>query len=674
MVKKVTFILHFLLIILFFNYAKSQDTIVGWEFHTKSQQATFGIPANLTKIITRENTFLGSYQYGVGFAGSPDSCIYTTGWDAGANLKCWQIEFSTQGFDNVLISSKQRSSSTGPRDFRVEYSLDNINWYIVPNANITTADNWTTGVLQLIPLPNVCWDQPSVRLRWIMTSNTSVGGGTVGSSGTSRIDNILIVGNPLVIDTIAPYVSSITTINCDSIVITFSEPVEVSSAMDFNNYTFLSGTISIYDINVFNNIVAISLGVGLSPGVVDSIYISGINDLASNSMDSAQAFQLICNQDTISPYVVSVTVIDCDEIQIKFSEPVDTNIATNPANYIFGSGNASVSNVLINVFNDVVSLNLLPALPSGLNDSLYIYGIQDLAGNIMTGTQVFTVMCQIKECIVGWNFSDMDLIADVGIPINLTQEIKRELTYSGTPTFPTSQGSPAPSISTINWNNGTGIKFWGIDFASYVPVDPNDGNSYVYDSLKISSKQRSSDGGPQDFQLQYYDANAGTWVDVPNSTILVKNNWTSGVLTNIDLPQYCWGNPNVKLRWVVTSTTSAGGGTVASTGASNIDEIYVTGVKRFYIDTTRIIIPLIQKDGEIMIYPNPANDILNIIPSINANLNIDIYNINGSKVKSYKNINTQLSVDVSAFNSGLYLIYFYDINNQKVSIQKVIIK
>lgn len=167
------------------------DTIVWWNFPNSVDDtlADGGIPANLNSIISRELTFAGSYSY---LTGATSYCISTTSWDAGAYSKFWGVLFNTQLYDSIKVSSKQRSSSTGPLDFALEYSLDGFIW--TPLTTITTAANWTTGAVTNVALPDVCNNQSSVLLRWVMTTDSAVGGGAVLAAGTSRIDDIYVTG------------------------------------------------------------------------------------------------------------------------------------------------------------------------------------------------------------------------------------------------------------------------------------------------------------------------------------------------------------------------------------------------------------------------------------------------------------------------------------------------
>lgn len=63
------------------------------------------------------------------------------------------------------------------------------------------------------------------------------------------------------------------------------------------------------------------------------------------------------------------------------------------------------------------------------------------------------------------------------------------------------------------------------------------------------------------------------------------------------------------------------------------------------------------------IYPNPAKDIVNVDLQISSegNIQIELYNILGVAVKTWKNIfvlpeNQQIQLDLSSFKSGVYIL------------------
>jgi len=134
---------------------------------------------------------------GLGF-----SSIGTSGWNDGQDAKYWMININTTGVTNLTLSSGQGSSNTGPKNFKVQYSIGaSGTWTDVPGGVVSipaapVAGNPATfGMLTDLPLPAAAENQPLVYIRWIMTDNVSVNNGTVASGGTSRISGIQVKGN-----------------------------------------------------------------------------------------------------------------------------------------------------------------------------------------------------------------------------------------------------------------------------------------------------------------------------------------------------------------------------------------------------------------------------------------------------------------------------------------------
>lgn len=169
------------------------QTIVNWSFPNNPDDAIAdaGITSNIAKTIS---TVGGTSVVDFAATGVTTNAANASGWDSGSGIKYWQVDFVTTGYSNILISSAQRSSNTGPKDFRLEYKVGAGAWTVVTGGTILIANNWTSGVLTSVALPAACDNQAQVFLRWILTSNTAVGGAACVSTGTSRIDNILVTG------------------------------------------------------------------------------------------------------------------------------------------------------------------------------------------------------------------------------------------------------------------------------------------------------------------------------------------------------------------------------------------------------------------------------------------------------------------------------------------------
>lgn len=169
-------------------------TVAKWAFPDLSADAVVDTAnsINANKTITSTGTNDPSFTS----TGAASKAARATGWDNGSGISYWQVELNTTGQKNLQLSSKQRSSSTGPKDFKIQYKIGAAGtWTDIASLTVTVDDDFTTGVVANKPLPEVCSNQPSIFIRWIMTSNTSVGGSAVGSTGASLIDDIIITGN-----------------------------------------------------------------------------------------------------------------------------------------------------------------------------------------------------------------------------------------------------------------------------------------------------------------------------------------------------------------------------------------------------------------------------------------------------------------------------------------------
>ena len=120
---------------------------------------------------------------------------HAIGWNDGVGTKYWQIEFDTRGYENIKLFSKQRSSATGPKDFKLQLRIgSDASWVDISGGEITVGNEYVSGVVEDLQLPEGVDDTSSVFVRWMVTSTISVGGGEVGSVGTSYIDDIVVTG------------------------------------------------------------------------------------------------------------------------------------------------------------------------------------------------------------------------------------------------------------------------------------------------------------------------------------------------------------------------------------------------------------------------------------------------------------------------------------------------
>ncbi len=189
----------------------------------------------------------------------------------------------------------------------------------------------------------------------------------------------------------------------------------------------------------------------------------------------------------------------------------------------------------------------------------------------------FTLLSQAQVTVAEWNFGNDDkkaaitnndsfianpYTADEGIAANKDVAI---ISLEGGPAFTEWVSGPSNQVPNSNtWTDGANTKYWLITISTE-----------GYKNLTLSSKQFGSGTGPKDFQLEY-SLNGVNWEAVGDA-IVVANDWTSGVVANLELPAECADVDALHIRWLNTSTTTVNNGTVADGGTNRIGEIVITG-------------------------------------------------------------------------------------------------
>ncbi|TVY10436.1 DUF4350 domain-containing protein [Paenibacillus cremeus] len=174
------------------------ETVANWSFTAANTalvtKASGGNAANSGNAeLTLSNGRTPTYS-------TTGNTIYKDGW-ASPTGGYWQAKLSTEGYTGLTLSSKQYGTNGGPRDFKLQYSIDGTNF-----VDFSTEYQLTTSIVQKdIALPAQAENQPTLYIRWLNTSNASIsstnagtnGTGTITqSSGNSRIADILVSGTP----------------------------------------------------------------------------------------------------------------------------------------------------------------------------------------------------------------------------------------------------------------------------------------------------------------------------------------------------------------------------------------------------------------------------------------------------------------------------------------------
>ncbi len=271
---------------------------------------------------------------------------------------------------------------------------------------------------------------------------------------------------------------------------------------------------------------------------------------------------------------------------------------------------------------------------------------------VITVVGIIQINLNAQDTIVQWTFPNASAEADGGaISANLTKVIE---TAGGTSGIQFKNGFTTKAAQATGWDNGKDEKNWNVEFITT-----------GYTNIKLSSIITSggTDPGPRDFKVQY-SLDTGDWTDVADSQFQTANDWTTGALTDLLIPDVCDDQDNVKIRWIMISDTATDGTIVTEDGKSKIDNIFFTG-------------DLINDDSElfagqvISVYPNPATDF--IIVQSESKGRVELYDINGKHVVE-SNSETETRIDITKLNSGIYILKIENIKSKSVILRKVMIQ
>ncbi|MCL1982621.1 MAG: 5'-nucleotidase C-terminal domain-containing protein [Clostridiales bacterium] len=176
------------------------ETAVVAEWNYSAVPAAAAAPA--TGGENKDGAVLTNFQNAVPTFSTASLCI--TDWATAAGDKYWMLAFPSKDFESMTVSLAQRSSGTGPRDFKLQYSVDGSTWKSV-TSNTYDASVISTALavtLNNVPLPAEANDLDKVYLRLLLASNISSRAGTgtysptelIASGGTSNINSIVITG------------------------------------------------------------------------------------------------------------------------------------------------------------------------------------------------------------------------------------------------------------------------------------------------------------------------------------------------------------------------------------------------------------------------------------------------------------------------------------------------
>lgn len=270
----------------------------------------------------------------------------------------------------------------------------------------------------------------------------------------------------------------------------------------------------------------------------------------------------------------------------------------------------------------------------------------------------FVIMIQItmnaqNDTLAMWSFPNNDL-ADTLPDVHNEANINSFIFTEGASAIAMKNGLSTKAAQATEWQEGAEAKSWQIKISTL-----------AYKTLDLSVKITAGETnpGPRDFKTQYRIGTAGEWTDIEGGELTVYNDWTSGVLDQLPLPEACQNIEELYIRFVMTSNTAQDGSEVLETGTSKVDDLLVSGILYSGLD--------LISNKENRVYPNPSHGTF-IIETQDQIQSLKIYSMTGQLVYVQESINTNIQIDLAVPKGSYFVEATYD--NKEVRINRIIIR
>lgn len=352
------------------------------------------------------------------------------------------------------------------------------------------------------------------------------------------------------------------------------------------------------------------------------------------------------DEDTFLPLALEPTVINTNQIDIRFSEPVNTTSALLPDNYTFLETMTPQVNSVVLTEADLVTLILDPGISIGKYYDLEIANIEDLAGNTMTTAIVELIYNPLAEGLViteimydeppveqNDNLEFIELYNITDVPIELGGlRIKGGIASGKLPEY-----TLQPGDYWITAKNATAFtSFFGVPAYEWKGANlSNDEAEFIY--------------------IQNTDHHSGVMIDSLTYTIgLPWPEGSAGLGYSMELVDPLSDNSN-PINWMNALNYA---------GEYQGNDIYASpGAGRGTLGIPDE--PLIKS---IKLYPNPVKNVL-YINSKTQLKKVELYSLLGNKIKQFTS--NLKSIDTNNLPKGIYIVKMYSENNS-ATIKKII--
>jgi len=179
------------------SFTASAQTIAQWTFETSIPLTGGPLTPEVGAGIATSNTG-GTFSNPIGW-GTTESWS-SNGWAPG---EFFQFEVSTIGFTDIEVNWQQTGSNTGPRNFVLQYSTDNVSYTNFGTYSVTN-DGWSPtvtppasvksfGLSTILAINNVS----NVYFRLTVVDTVAISSANpVALAGSSRVDNFTVTAIP----------------------------------------------------------------------------------------------------------------------------------------------------------------------------------------------------------------------------------------------------------------------------------------------------------------------------------------------------------------------------------------------------------------------------------------------------------------------------------------------
>ena len=153
-----------------------------------------------------------------------------------------------------------------------------------------------------------------------------------------NIDNIIYDVPSAPIDTIPPDLLNAQLLNSSTLLLRFSEELEVNSAINISNYK-INNSITIESAEIQNEKSKVILHTTEHIyGNSYNITVKDISDTSGNMLNESFTLQYFNDIDNIPPQFIDLTVINNKSLNLKFSEKLDPASSQNQSNFKLSDG------------------------------------------------------------------------------------------------------------------------------------------------------------------------------------------------------------------------------------------------------------------------------------------------------------------------------------------------